>query len=88
MCVGNMIDLQDLPGHLQAPVGVMDRAGEELLTLDAVQQQYLLRVLDLVKGNKAKAAEILGVGRNTVYQMLSRISENSNPTIPRNDKSA
>jgi DNA-binding NtrC family response regulator len=88
MCVGNMIDLQDLPGHLQAPVGVMDRAGEELLTLDAVQQQYLLRVLDVVKGNKAKAAEILGVGRNTVYQMLSRISENGNPTIPRNDKSA
>jgi DNA-binding NtrC family response regulator len=38
-----------------------------------MQQQYLLRVLAQVGGNKAKAAEVLGVGRSTIYQILSRI---------------
>jgi len=59
------------------------------VTLDHMQQRYLLRVLNLVGGNKAKAAEILGVGRNTVYQMLSRISESPAPfAAPEADKSA
>ena len=38
-----------------------------------MQQQYLLRVVAHVEGNKARAAEILGVGRSTISQILSRI---------------
>jgi DNA-binding protein Fis len=41
--------------------------------METIQQRHLLRVLNKVDGNKAKAAEILGVGRNTIYQILSRI---------------
>jgi DNA-binding protein Fis len=43
-----------------------------LLTLEELQLRHLMRVLNSVHGNKARAAEILGVGRNTVYHMLSR----------------
>jgi DNA-binding NtrC family response regulator len=32
-----------------------------------------MRVLERVGGNKAKAAEILGLGRATIYQLLSRM---------------
>jgi len=32
-----------------------------------------VRVLERVGGNKARAAEILGVGRATIYQLLSRM---------------
>jgi len=73
MSVGSVIDLPDLPEIFRAPAQVTEFEGEEMVTLDTMQQRYLLKVLNLVGGNKAKAAEILGVGRNTVYQMLSRM---------------
>jgi len=75
MCVGNVIDLQDLPEVFRAPSQVEEVDPSELVTLETMQQRYLLRVLSQVGGNKAKAAEILGVGRNTIYQMLRRMSD-------------
>ena len=75
MCVGNVIDLQDLPEVFRAPSHADEVDPGELVTLETMQQRYLLRVLSQVGGNKAKAAEILGVGRNTIYQMLRRMSD-------------
>jgi len=77
MTAGNVIDLADLPEMFRAPAQVAEFDERELVTLETLEQRYLLKVLDLVGGNKAKAAEILGVGRNTIYQMLSRIGESS-----------
>jgi len=89
MCISSLIDLQDLPEILRVSAPAVEFEDEELMTLDRMQQRYLLRVLNLVGGNKAKAAEILGVGRNTVYQMLSRISESTDAfATPEADKSA
>ena len=73
MCAGDVIDVYDLPEILRAPSTTVDRGDEDMVSLEAVQQRHLLRVLSRVEGNKARAAEILGVGRNTIYQMLSRI---------------
>jgi DNA-binding NtrC family response regulator len=73
MSVGTVIDLPDLPELLRSPAPALERDGEELVSMETIQQRHLLRVLNHVEGNKAKAAEILGVGRNTIYQMLSRI---------------
>lgn len=73
MCVGAVIDLPDLPEILRSPSPALGRDEEELVSMETVQQRHLLRVLDRVEGNKARAAEILGVGRNTIYQILSRI---------------
>ncbi len=75
MCLDNVIDLQDLPEILQAPAQVDQVAPTDLVTLETMQQRYLVRVLTQVGGNKAKAAEILGVGRNTIYQMLRRAND-------------
>jgi DNA-binding NtrC family response regulator len=75
MAIGNVIDLADLPETFRAPAPVADVTGGELVTLETMQQRYLMKVLNVVAGNKAKAAEILGVGRNTVYQMLSRMGD-------------
>lgn len=82
MAVSNVIDLQDLPEALRAPAASAGSDGEEFLTLEAMQYRYLMRVLERVGGNKAKAAEILGVGRNTVYQMLSRMRTGSGVLCP------
>lgn len=73
MAVGPIIDLADLPESLRPPVQISEVGGQELVTLEVMQQRYVRKVLDVVGGNKAKAAEILGVGRNTIYQMLSRM---------------
>jgi DNA-binding NtrC family response regulator len=77
MCVGSVIDLPDLPEVLRSPAPAIERDDEELVSMETIQQRHLLRVLNRVEGNKAKAAEILGVGRNTIYQILSRIRAGS-----------
>jgi DNA-binding NtrC family response regulator len=89
MTAGNVIDLADLPEMFRAPTQVAEFEEQELVTLEILEQRYLLKVLDLVGGNKAKAAEILGVGRNTIYQMLSRIGESTEVlTSPETHKTA
>ena len=75
MAAGPIIDLTDLPENLRLPVQINELGNQELVTLEVMQQRYLRRVLSVVGGNKAKAAEILGVGRNTVYQMLNRMGK-------------
>ncbi|MEP5892953.1 MAG: sigma-54 dependent transcriptional regulator [Marinobacter sp.] len=39
-------------------------------TLEQVQQDYVVRVIDAVEGNKRRAAQILGVNRRTLYRWL------------------
>jgi len=82
MAIGSVIDLQDLPETLRAPTANLGSEREEFPTLEAMQHRYLIRVLEHVGGNKAKAAETLGVGRNTVYQMLGRMRAKSGVLSP------
>ena len=49
-----------------------DRDPEALLTLDEVEKRHLARVLKETKGNKVKAAKILGIDRRTLYRMAER----------------
>src|SRR6185437_1165174 len=73
MTTSNVIDSHDLP-ELRNPIQETAIHEPELMSLEEMQNRYLLHVLHRVGGNKAKAAEILGVGRNTIYQMLGRVS--------------
>ena len=69
------IDLSDLPEVVQNQEQGANREHEGVLeSLEAVQNRHLLRVLEQVGGNKARAAEILGVSRATVYEMLARMT--------------
>ena len=77
MSVGTVLDLPDLPEVLRSPLPAVERDDEELVSMEIIQQRHLLRVLSHVEGNKAKAAEILGVGRNTIYQIFGRIRSGS-----------
>jgi DNA-binding protein Fis len=42
------------------------------LTLEEVEKRHLTRVLKEMKGNKVKAAKILGIDRRTLYRMAER----------------
>jgi transcriptional regulator with PAS, ATPase and Fis domain len=47
-------------------------ADEVYLTLEEVEKRHLVRVLKETKGNKVKAAKILGIDRRTLYRMAER----------------
>jgi DNA-binding protein Fis len=42
------------------------------MTLEELKRWYVHAVLDETKGNKVRAAEILGIDRRTLYRMLER----------------
>jgi transcriptional regulator with PAS, ATPase and Fis domain len=45
---------------------------EALITLEQVEREHIKRVLENVKGNKALAAQILGITRPTLYQKIQK----------------
>jgi two-component system response regulator HydG len=53
---------------------------EDMPTLDALEDRYIGRVLEAVKGNKTQAAKILGLARRTLYRRLERLASDANPS--------
>src|SRR5215217_5163418 len=49
-----------------------DYDNEASLTLEEVEKRHLARVLRETRGNKVKAAKILGIDRRTLYRMAER----------------
>ncbi|HUO25836.1 MAG TPA: sigma-54 dependent transcriptional regulator [Candidatus Aquilonibacter sp.] len=75
MVEGNLIDIDDLPESLRGPFQYDLATDETFLPLDEVQKRHVARVLEAVGGQKTRAAEILGIGRATIYQMLSKMKD-------------
>ena len=70
---GDFIDLGDLPEHLQRP-SPRSLEGDEWkpLSLEDVRKLHIRRVLELCQGNRLRAAQILGIGRTSLYRYLKR----------------
>jgi DNA-binding NtrC family response regulator len=81
MADGRLVDINDLPESLRAPMSHDISTDEALLSLDEVQRRHIARVLEAVGGHKARAAEILGIGRATIYQMLSKMKTDEKKEI-------
>ncbi len=73
MADANLIDIGDLPERFRTPLTAGTLIDDRFLSLDEVQRRHVLQVLEGVGGNKARAAEILGIGRATIYQLLSKM---------------
>jgi DNA-binding NtrC family response regulator len=71
---GSLIEAFDLTDSASAPrpMPPPDQAFFDLPTLDELERRYFLHVLDAAKGNRTRAAEILGVDRRTLYRMAER----------------
>ena len=70
---GSLIEAFDLPDTVVAVrPSPQDQPFSDLPTLDDLERRYLLHVLDAAKGNRTRAAEILGVDRRTLYRMAER----------------
>jgi DNA-binding NtrC family response regulator len=72
MVDGSVIDIGDLPELLRGTPGSIVRQEDDLISLEASQRRHVMRVLERVNGNKARAAEILGISRSTIYQFLAQ----------------
>jgi two-component system response regulator HydG len=55
-----------------------------ILPLAEVEKRYILKVLGLLKGNKRKAAEALGLDRSTLYRKLQTYGQDTSepPAAP------
>ena len=76
---GPLLTPDDLPSALRqpgSPIGDKTDGSEQhdevCLTLEEVEKRHLVRVLKETKGNKVKAAKILGIDRRTLYRMAER----------------
>ena len=68
------ITVEDLPEKVQAyranHLVISDERATEILPMDEVERRYVIRVLALANGNKARAARMLGFDRRTLYRKL------------------
>ena len=78
---GPLLTPDDLPAAIRAAGSALDQKAEPAessheahLTLEEVEKRHLIRVLKETKGNKVKAAKILGIDRRTLYRMAERFS--------------
>jgi len=71
---GDFVDVGDLPPHLQKP----SRRGRTLdgdwrpQPLEEVRRVHIQRVLESCNGNRVRAAQMLGIGRTSLYRFLKR----------------
>jgi DNA-binding NtrC family response regulator len=72
MVDGTIIDIADLPAPLRSQTGDILEQDESMISLEELQKRHMMRVLERVGGNKAQAAEILGISRATIYQFLAQ----------------
>src|ERR1700722_10045648 len=63
------VDIGDLPAYL---VANHSGDGPRLPTLADVEYEYVMKVLKACDGNRARAADVLVIGRATLYRVLSR----------------
>ncbi|WP_438016314.1 sigma-54 dependent transcriptional regulator [Sorangium sp. So ce315] len=72
----DQITVDDLPEKIRtyrrSHVLVSSDDPNELVPMEEVERRYILRVLEVVGGNKSQAAQILGFDRATLYRKLER----------------
>jgi DNA-binding NtrC family response regulator len=72
LCDEDIIETTDLPEKLtQVKIAIRD-LDEYEMSLDALEEQHIKKVLQQVAGDKVKASQILGINLSTLYRKLAR----------------
>ncbi len=67
---GHEIDVDDLPPQITSQTGDEEIKIKVGTTLDEAERILILTTIDHCKGNKTRAAEVLGIGRKTLHRKL------------------
>ena len=74
MCDRDMLDVQDIPPEIyqrrQLAAGTGAAAGSGSVSLNELEKQAIVDTLAKTKGNREKAAKILGIGERTLYRKI------------------
>jgi two-component system, NtrC family, response regulator AtoC len=83
LTTASRITVDDLPEHVRVRKSPPGKGcadpHEELVSLGEIERRYIRRVLEMTRGNKTLAAQILGVNRRTLY----RKDLNAKPDVAR-----
>ncbi len=76
----SFIDITDLPPHLQKAHPAASTMAEDWrpVPLEEVKRQHIVRVLQFCHGNRVRAAQILGIGRTSLYRYLKKLERETN----------
>ncbi len=67
----DFIDVDDLPGLInQSGTGGKPGEGWRPVPLQDVRKEHIRRVLEMCKGNRVRASQMLGIGRTSLYRYL------------------
>ncbi len=75
MTDSEFIDIRDLPDSFHAPKSASTLETDPLMPMRQLERLHAQRVLERVGGNKVKAAEILGISRTYLYELLKPATE-------------
>lgn len=63
------VDIGDLPAYL---VASQSANGPHVPTLADVEYEYVMKILKSCDGSRSRAADLLGIGRATLYRLIAR----------------
>jgi DNA-binding NtrC family response regulator len=79
---GEMIDIEDLPESLRLVQGPCPGDPHwRPMTLEEVRGQHIERVLEMCGGNRLRAAQVLDIGRTSLYRFLKRRRKDGAPLV-------
>lgn len=79
MAESDVIDIRDLPERICNVSPAENKQTESLLSMDQAERLHARRVLDHVGGNKARAAQVLGISRTHLYRLLKENGQEEQP---------
>ena len=70
----NVIDIEDLPPQLRESRGESTLSIALPITMEEAEKRLILETISYCKGNKTKAADLLGIGRKTLHRKIAEYS--------------
>ncbi len=70
---GNMIDKDDLPQHIRDSAAGSKVVFDLPVTMAEAEKRLILETISYAKGNKTKAADLLGIGRKTITRRMQEL---------------